>query len=214
MDGIGPKGLTIKKISETRWECRIDSVKAVWYQLSSIADVLDQISDIQGDPMAQSKATSLHDILLTYEFILSTIVWHDILFKINVINKAWQNMETDMNVAVKHITAFPAWLDEYRENDFEAAESTAKEIVTTWIWLVSLPRSEHERSAHSFNMKAKIRFFRILNICLKQNTFSASSILLGNLFRCVFSSCKPLSASLKFSMISLRFPVVTSWTNP
>ena len=38
-------------------------------------------------------------------------------------------MVTDMNVAVKHITAFLAWLDEYRENGFEAAESTAKEIV-------------------------------------------------------------------------------------
>ncbi|XP_037801961.1 zinc finger MYM-type protein 1-like [Penaeus monodon] len=68
-DAVGSVGLTVKALSETRWECRIESVKAIRWQLPDIVDVLQQVSTTPGDPMAQSDASSLCTILQSFEFI-------------------------------------------------------------------------------------------------------------------------------------------------
>ncbi|XP_037786387.1 uncharacterized protein LOC119582230 [Penaeus monodon] len=86
-DAVGSVGLTVKALSETHWECQIESVKAIRWQLPDIVDVLQQFSTTPGDPMAQSDASSLCTILQSFEFILSTVVWHDILFKVNIMSK-------------------------------------------------------------------------------------------------------------------------------
>ena len=39
------KNLTVKPISDTRWECRIDSVKAVRYQTAAVYDALVEVSE-------------------------------------------------------------------------------------------------------------------------------------------------------------------------
>ncbi|XP_037798473.1 zinc finger MYM-type protein 1-like [Penaeus monodon] len=130
-DAVGFVGLTVKALSETRWECWIESVKAIRWQLPDIVDVLQQVSTTPGDPMAQSDASSLCTFLQSFEFILSTVVWHDILFKVNIMSKTWQTHGIEMDVAVQHIDGFLEWIQDYREHGFAAADTTAKEIATS-----------------------------------------------------------------------------------
>ena len=51
-------GLTLKPLSDTRWEARIDSVKTVRYQCGSICDALEKIALTTENAQAKSEAES------------------------------------------------------------------------------------------------------------------------------------------------------------
>ncbi|KAF0701149.1 zinc finger MYM-type protein 1-like [Aphis craccivora] len=71
-------GLTLKSICETRWECRLESVKAIKEQLQEISEALLEVSNTTKIPAIQSEAKSLLEYEMTYEFILSTVIWFDL----------------------------------------------------------------------------------------------------------------------------------------
>ena len=53
------KHLTVKPISDTRWEYRIDTVKAGRYQTAVVYDALVDVSENANDPKARTEATGL-----------------------------------------------------------------------------------------------------------------------------------------------------------
>lgn len=60
--------LTIKPLSETRWECRVESVKAIRYQSSDIKDALLKVSEDCSDPKIKSEAKSLANEMQSFEW--------------------------------------------------------------------------------------------------------------------------------------------------
>jgi hypothetical protein len=52
-------GLTLKPLSSTRWESRVDSVKAIRFQMQDIREALLQVSETDNDPTICSEANSL-----------------------------------------------------------------------------------------------------------------------------------------------------------
>ena len=65
----------VKPLCETRWECRIDSVKALRYQLPEICDALDELAEEASDAIIKSEAETLYETLKQYKFLVSLVLW-------------------------------------------------------------------------------------------------------------------------------------------
>jgi hypothetical protein len=64
--------ITANLLSDTRWECRLESVKALWYQLSKMREALVAVADEFRDPMVKAEAESLANFEVgNFEFILA-----------------------------------------------------------------------------------------------------------------------------------------------
>lgn len=112
--------------SETRWESRINSVKALRFQLSNILDALEEVSETANDLIAKSEAVSLSNEIGNYEFILSLVIWYDILTEVNIVSKSVQDHNMDISSSVKMVHSLLQFLHEYRENGFNLAKIAAQ----------------------------------------------------------------------------------------
>ncbi|XP_010527156.1 PREDICTED: uncharacterized protein LOC104804542 [Tarenaya hassleriana] len=81
------KGLSLKPLSSTRWESRVESVKAIRFQISQIQEALLEISEIDNDSKIRSEAKSLAtNELGDFEFLVVIVIWFEILYAVNLRN--------------------------------------------------------------------------------------------------------------------------------
>ena len=71
--------LTVKRVSDTRWESRISSVRAVRFQVGAIYDALVEVAESANDPKARTEAASLARHLKSFPFLVSLVIWYDLL---------------------------------------------------------------------------------------------------------------------------------------
>ena len=83
--------LTLKPLSQTWWESRIESIKVLRFQTSQIRHALLKLGEINYDLEIKDET----DCLVTYElqnfeFLLSMTIRYEILFVVNSISKKLQ----------------------------------------------------------------------------------------------------------------------------
>lgn len=122
------KCLTLKPLSETRWECRLESVKAVKMQLKEINNALIEVSESTKIPAIKSEAISLAEDEMSYEFVLSSVIWYNLLNNINKVSKTLQNEKISIDFAVNNLKGLKQFLNKYRENGFNEAKEEAIHI--------------------------------------------------------------------------------------
>ncbi|XP_031121002.1 uncharacterized protein LOC116024254 [Ipomoea triloba] len=123
--------LTLKPLSSTRWESRVESVKAIRYQVSDIREALLQVADTDNDSKIQSEAKSLAtNELSNFEFLLATVIWFEILYAVNLVSKQLQAKDMLLDVAINQIKGLVSFFNNYRKNGFSSAMDIAKEIAT------------------------------------------------------------------------------------
>ena len=99
------KGLTPKSLSSTRWESRVDSVKAIRSQMSDFREALLEVSrNDELDSKIRSEAKSLAtNELGDLEFLIAIIIWFEILSAINLVSKLLQSKDMLINATMEKI---------------------------------------------------------------------------------------------------------------
>ena len=92
--------LSVKPLCETSWECRIDSVKALRYQLPEICDILNELVKEAKEVMIKSKAETLYETLKQYKFLVSLVLRHHLLFQVEFVIKELQSEIIDLSTAM------------------------------------------------------------------------------------------------------------------
>lgn len=126
--------LTLKPLCETRWESRIDAVTPFRYQIGEIYDALYELSidTTRTDAFGKNTASSLAGKLKSFKFVCCLIVWHTILYRINLVSKVLQKENMNISNAVELLGNIKSFLESMRsENGFEQIMIDAKEIAET-----------------------------------------------------------------------------------
>lgn len=113
-------------LTVTRWKSRVNSVKALRYQLPNIIEALEEVSREASD--TKSEAQSLANEISTFEFVLSLVIWYSILVEVNVISKSLQGKNIDIDISNKMLDSLLIFLRSFRQTGFENSIVNAKEI--------------------------------------------------------------------------------------
>lgn len=121
---------SVKKLSDTRWEAKINSVKSVRYQICEIHDALVTLANVteKTDHTTSHEASTLAEQLKDFGFILSLVVWYEILFQINVVSKSLQSQDMDLGKSAEMLENCCNFFEEYRKTGFKKAYCTASDL--------------------------------------------------------------------------------------
>ena len=120
-----------KPLSNTRGECRINSVKAIFYLAGEVFDALVEISEITDEPEVKAEAESLANHLKHYKFLVSLIFWYNVLFKVNYISKEPQDKTKDIDAGMASFEKLLSWLRIYRKKGFNGVLIGSNKLATT-----------------------------------------------------------------------------------
>lgn len=91
------KNVVLKSVSETRWESRVNAIKPLRFNFKEITDALSHIeNDMLRDLTSKHQANTLLNKIKSFEFLLSVVVWYDIISKVNVASKLLQTKDFDL----------------------------------------------------------------------------------------------------------------------
>uniref|UniRef100_A0A7N0RHC1 Uncharacterized protein n=1 Tax=Kalanchoe fedtschenkoi TaxID=63787 RepID=A0A7N0RHC1_KALFE len=122
--------LTVKSLSNTRWESRIKSVKAIRFQAPQLRIALSELYDICDDAKSKSEADCLVNMLETFEFLLGMVIWYDILFVINSVSKILQSSSMCVGNAIQQLESMMSFFENYRIDGFETSLNIARKIAS------------------------------------------------------------------------------------
>jgi len=148
--------LTLKSISSIRWKSRIEAVtiKPLRYELSEIYDTLIELSNEMN--IQTREAQCLAQKFYNFKFICSTIIWHEILLKVNVVNKMLQDSEINISLSVEVLKDLVTSLTDKRsDEDFVMYVKELAKIIEAGEDFPSSVKVHLRRKTKQFNYEHK-----------------------------------------------------------
>lgn len=128
------KGLTLKPLSDTRWESRIEALKPLRHQIGQVYDALLAVyQNTDMDTSARDEASGLLNQIKQFKFLCSVIIWYETLNRINPVSKLMQSKDFELPSVVKLIKNTKDFFEKSRSDEYfnqvlEDAKALATEI--------------------------------------------------------------------------------------
>ncbi|VFQ86368.1 unnamed protein product [Cuscuta campestris] len=122
------KGWSLKPLSQTRWESHVESIKAIRMQLADAQEALLEVEEKDSDSTIVHTTKSLAENLSEFEFLVSIVIWYQILNQVNILSKKLQSKDMHLDIAIKEINGLIDYFKGYRETGYSKAIDEAKEI--------------------------------------------------------------------------------------
>jgi len=87
-----------------------------------------ELSETSKDPKCITEAVALAKELKSFKFLVTLVVWYDILMQINLSSKMLQSQTVDLNEAVSTLAKTNAFLVDLRNKGLGSAVASAKEL--------------------------------------------------------------------------------------
>uniref|UniRef100_H3AWY1 TTF-type domain-containing protein n=1 Tax=Latimeria chalumnae TaxID=7897 RepID=H3AWY1_LATCH len=120
--------ITVKPLSDTHWEAKIAAVKVPCYELKGLINALESARDQARKPTHYAETDSFIKDISSYQFILSTVIWYDTLFRVNSVSKMLQSNKIHLDITMNVLLNLNEFRKDYRENGFETVLSSMEEI--------------------------------------------------------------------------------------
>ena len=123
--------ISIQSPSATRWESRIKCIVLLRFYLSDVLDALEELQSYciqKQDWKTADDVRSLINVISSWKFILAIVIWHDILFQVNKTSKFTQTCGISSDVITSEIRTTQSFLQDYRQNGYNTAMVSAREI--------------------------------------------------------------------------------------
>lgn len=126
---------SLKSLSQTRWSCHYDAVKALKDNYCNIMDILKTFSDNENEKIDfRKEALNLLKKLTKLETAILIIFWEEILERFNSVSKKLQTPGLDICEGNKLIMSLKAFISNIRQEtdqQLKRYQDTAKTLSTT-----------------------------------------------------------------------------------
>jgi hypothetical protein len=115
--------LMVKPLSDTRWSARADALRALKISRHELKDALEELNkDDTQTPETQCTAAGFLKTLGNFQTTLLTVIWDEILERVDKTSKTLQNQDLDLFGATKELETLSSFLSEKRDlfDDFES----------------------------------------------------------------------------------------------
>ena len=116
--------IVVKSLSDTRWSVRAYAIKAVFLHYLEIKSVLENICSDSRQIVA-TKIEGLIKQMEAFETALLTVIWYNILTRLNATSLSLQKVETDLLSVVKLSESLISFVSEMRQVQYDEIEDQA-----------------------------------------------------------------------------------------
>lgn len=119
------------------------------------------------DPAVSSEVKSLVMHMEEFSFLVCLIVWHDLLFEVNLVSKTLQGKTTDISLAANQLKKCIEFVEKFQDSGLNDSITKAKDIAIELILSPPLKRKDFELRKSFLLTKAATTIRQLLKMTSK-----------------------------------------------
>ena len=150
--------LSLKYPSATHWESRINCIIPLRYHYSHVVAALKELVNYSLEKKDGKTATEAQFLIIhitLWKFVLSVVIWYNLLFHINKTSKIMQTCSILLEIIELEIKATPAFLEKYCNDGDSTAITEGHEIVKNLYIDSTFAEKRHRKKKQLFGYENK-----------------------------------------------------------